>query len=95
MYISQSGATTLLTLAELSLVDEPSEVASTLVTAVQIVERVVAEIVVGGRGGALHTPNTWAQLLSRENTVMTHVLELVNAHQDGLLMELILNAHIL
>lgn len=47
-----------LTLAELSLVDEPSEVEPTLVTAMQIMEGVVAEVVVGGRGGALNAPNT-------------------------------------
>lgn len=84
-----------LTLAELSLVNEPSEVVATLVTTVEIMERVVTEVVVGGRGVALHARNTCSQSLSRINTFMTHILQLANAHQDGLQVELILNAHTL
>lgn len=41
------------TLAELSLLNKATKVVATLVTAVQVVEGVVAEVVVRGRGAAV------------------------------------------
>lgn len=86
-----SDKTTVLT--ELSLVNKASEVESTLVTAVEVVERVVAEVVVGGRGAAFHTPDA-RDLVPGQDGFMAPILELVDAHQDGLLVELVLDAHV-
>lgn len=69
-----------LTLAELSLVDEPSEVLAALVAVVEIMKGVVAEFVVGGRGVAFPGLNTGRQSLPGVNAFVAHALQLANAH---------------
>lgn len=75
----------------MSLVDEAPEVLLALVTLVQRVEGVWDKGVVRGWGGEL----VHGRGIIVPPSLKGLSLQLVDAHQDALLMELVLNAHVL
>lgn len=74
--------------------DEASQKASTLVTPMEVMEGVVPQVMVRGRGVAVTTSDSrWCAAVPYAETVRTLILQLVDAHQNGLLVEFVLDTH--